>query len=65
MIFLHNRFDEDGTIQGLLEQFGVPYTGSGIPASALAMNREATKRRWRTRGLSTPDLMMLHAGADW
>ncbi|MFN7608977.1 MAG: D-alanine--D-alanine ligase, partial [Ralstonia sp.] len=52
-------------IQGLLEQFGIPYTGSGVLASALAMDKEATKRQWQTHGLPTPDFVMLHAGADW
>ncbi|WP_081024079.1 D-alanine--D-alanine ligase, partial [Ralstonia solanacearum] len=65
VISLHGRFGEDGTIQGLLEQFGIPYTGSGVLASALAMDKEATKRLWQTHGLPTPDFVMLHAGADW
>ena len=65
VISLHGRFGEDGTIQGLLEQFGIPYTGSGVLASALAMDKEATKRQWQTHGLPTPDFVMLHAGADW
>ncbi len=54
VISLHGRFGEDGTIQGLLEQFGIPYTGSGVLASALAMDKEATKRLWQTHGLPTP-----------
>jgi len=65
VISLHGRFGEDGTIQGLLEQFGIPYTGSGVLASALAMDKEATKRQWQTHGLPTPDFVMLHADADW
>lgn len=65
VISLHGRFGEDGTIQGLLEQFGIPYTGSGVLASALAMDKEATKRLWQTHSLPTPDFVMLHAGADW
>ena len=43
-IALHGRYGEDGTMQGLLEQLGIPYTGSGVLASALAMDKQATKR---------------------
>ena len=52
---LHGRFGEDGTIQGLLEMMGIPYTGSGVLASALAMNKIATKKVVRGSGVSTPD----------
>lgn len=61
-IALHGRYGEDGTMQGLLEQIGVPYTGSGVLASALAMDKQATKRLWSTHGLSTPRFAMLSAG---
>jgi D-alanine-D-alanine ligase len=51
---LHGRYGEDGTIQGLLEMMGIPYTGSGVLASALAMNKIAAKKVVRASGLSTP-----------
>ncbi|WP_420996488.1 D-alanine--D-alanine ligase [Cupriavidus sp. 30B13] len=63
-IALHGRYGEDGTIQGLLEQLGVPYTGSGVLPSALAMDKQATKRLWLTHGLPTPRFAMLHADTD-
>lgn len=52
-------------MQGLLEQLGVPYTGSGVLPSALAMDKQATKRLWITHGLSTPRFAMLHADTDF
>ncbi|WP_019449552.1 D-alanine--D-alanine ligase [Cupriavidus sp. BIS7] len=64
-IALHGRYGEDGTMQGLLEQLGVPYTGSGVLASALAMDKQATKRLWMTHGLPTPRFAMLHADTDF
>ncbi|MCY1352146.1 D-alanine--D-alanine ligase B [compost metagenome] len=64
-IALHGRYGEDGTIQGLLEQLGVPYTGSGVLASALAMDKQATKRLWTTHDLPTPRFAMLHADTDF
>ncbi|MGY8525801.1 D-alanine--D-alanine ligase [Paracidovorax citrulli] len=62
-IALHGRYGEDGTMQGLLEQLGIPYTGSGVLASALAMDKQATKRLWSTHGLSTPPFAMLTASS--
>jgi D-alanine-D-alanine ligase len=53
-IALHGRFGEDGTVQGALELLGIPYTGSGVMASALAMDKVMTKRVWLAEGLSTP-----------
>lgn len=53
-IVLHGRGGEDGTIQGLLECAGIPYTGSGVLASALAMDKLRTKRVWHSLGLPTP-----------
>jgi D-alanine-D-alanine ligase len=53
-IALHGRHGEDGTVQGALELLGIPYTGSGVMASALAMDKVMTKRLWRADGLSTP-----------
>jgi len=52
---LHGRYGEDGTIQGLLEIMGIPYTGSGVLASALGMNKIAAKKVVRGSGLPTPD----------
>lgn len=53
-IALHGRFGEDGTVQGVLEWLGVPYTGSGVLASALAMDKLRTKRLWAAEKLPTP-----------
>ena len=52
---LHGRFGEDGTIQGLLELMDIPYTGSGVLASALGMNKIASKKVARESGIPTPD----------
>lgn len=64
-IALHGRYGEDGTMQGLLEQYGIPYTGSGVLPSALAMDKQATKRLWLTHGLPTPRFAMLTAETDF
>jgi D-alanine-D-alanine ligase len=61
-IALHGRYGEDGTIQGVLEQLGVPYTGSGVMASALSMDKVMTKRVWQSYGLPTPRFLVLEAG---
>ena len=53
-IALHGRHGEDGTVQGALELLGIPYTGSGVMASAIAMDKVMTKRLWRSYGLDTP-----------
>jgi len=53
-IALHGRFGEDGTLQGILEWLGIPYTGSGVLASALAMDKLRTKRIWHAEKLPTP-----------
>ena len=52
---LHGRYGEDGTIQGLLEVMGIPYTGSGVLASALGMNKISAKKIVRSSGVPTPD----------
>ncbi len=52
---LHGRYGEDGTIQGLLEMMGIPYTGSGVLASALGMNKIAAKKVVAGSGVPTPD----------
>ncbi len=53
-IALHGRHGEDGTVQGALELLGIPYTGSGVMASAIAMDKVMTKRVWSAEGLPTP-----------
>ena len=64
-ISLHGRFGEDGTIQGLLELLGLPYTGSGVLASALAINKIVTKQVWISNGLATPEFEELTANSNW
>jgi D-alanine-D-alanine ligase len=58
-IALHGRLGEDGTVQGALEMLGIPYTGSGVMASALAMDKVMTKRVWSALGLRTPESVVL------
>ncbi len=58
-IALHGRYGEDGTLQGALEQLGVPYTGSGVMASAIGMDKVMTKRIWLSHGLPTPRFFVL------
>ena len=53
-IALHGRFGEDGTVQGALEWMGLPYTGSGVMASAISMDKGLTKRIWSSMGIPTP-----------
>jgi D-alanine-D-alanine ligase len=64
-IALHGRFGEDGTVQGILEWLGIPYTGSGVLASALAMDKRRTKLLWQASGLPTPPFEMLDKDSDW
>lgn len=61
-IALHGRYGEDGTLQGALEQLQIPYTGPGVLASSVAMDKAMTKRIWRADGLATPKFEMLRAG---
>lgn len=63
-IVLHGRGGEDGTMQGLLECAGIPYTGSGVLASALAMDKLRTKQVWQSLGLPTPRHAVLASVAD-
>lgn len=63
-IALHGRFGEDGTVQGLLEVLGIPYTGSGVLASALAMDKEATKKILLHHELPTPGFAVCRRGED-
>ncbi|MEO8204002.1 MAG: D-alanine--D-alanine ligase [Betaproteobacteria bacterium] len=64
-IALHGRFGEDGTVQGALEYLGLPYTGSGVLASALAMDKLRAKQVWQANGLPTPPFAMLDARTDF
>ncbi len=64
MICLHGRFGEDGCIQGLLETIRLPYTGSSVMASAVAMDKVMTKRLWLAEGLPTPQYRWVHSEAD-
>ncbi len=63
-IALHGRFGEDGTVQGALELLGIPYTGPGVMASSVAMDKVMTKRIWLAEGLHTPRYMHI-ASASW
>ena len=64
-IVLHGRYGEDGTIQGALELLGIPYTGSGVLASALAMDKWRTKLVWQGAGIPTPRYELLTAASDF
>ena len=61
-IALHGRFGEDGTVQGALELLGIPYTGSGVLASAMSIDKVMTKRAWSTEGIPTPKSAVLRKG---
>jgi D-alanine-D-alanine ligase len=64
-IALHGRFGEDGTIQGVLEMLGVPYTGSGVQASSIAIDKRTTKLIWDDEEIPTPAWRQVHASTDW
>ena len=64
-IALHGRFGEDGTVQGALETLRIPYTGSGVMASALAMDKWRTKLVWIASGIPTPRYRVVDANTDW
>ena len=64
-IALHGRYGEDGTVQGALELMGIPYTGSGVLASALAMDKWRTKLVWQAAGLPIPAFELLTADSDF
>ena len=64
-IALHGRFGEDGTIQGALELMGLPYTGSGVMASALAIDKWRTKLIWQAAGIQSPRYVLLQADSDF
>lgn len=65
LIMLHGQGGEDGTIQGLLEILKIPYTGSGVLASALAMDKAKSKLIWQRLGLNTADFVLLNEATDW
>jgi len=64
-IALHGRYGEDGTVQGALELLGIPYTGSGVMASALGMDKWRTKLVWQAAQLPVPDYAVLNESSDW
>jgi len=64
-VALHGRFGEDGTVQGALETLKIPYTGSGVMASALAMDKWRTKLVWSAAGIPTPRWHVVDARTDW
>jgi len=64
-VILHGRGGEDGTLQGALELMGIPYTGSGVMASALGMDKWRTKLVWQGAGLPVPDYRLLDAQSDF
>jgi D-alanine-D-alanine ligase len=64
-IALHGRFGEDGTVQGALEVLRIPYTGSGVMASALAMDKWRTKLVWDASGIPTPRFAMVGPNTSW
>ena len=64
-IALHGRYGEDGTVQGALELMGLPYTGSGVMASALAMDKWRTKLLWQAAGIKTPRYAVLDEQSDF
>jgi D-alanine-D-alanine ligase len=64
-IALHGRYGEDGTVQGALELMRIPYTGSGVMASALAMDKVRTKMVWTAAGIPTPRFEVIDANSDW
>lgn len=64
-IMLHGRDGEDGKLQGALEWMGLPYTGSGVLASALAMDKQRSKLLWQRLGINTPAFHALAADTDW
>jgi len=64
-IALHGRFGEDGTVQGALETLRIPYTGSGVMGSALAMDKWRTKLVWDASGIPTPRFAMVKATTSW
>ena len=65
MINLHGRGGEEGTIQGVLELMGIPYTGSGVMASSVGMDKWRTKLLWKAQNIATPDFEVVNAQSDF
>jgi D-alanine-D-alanine ligase len=65
LIALHGRYGEDGTIQGALELMGIPYTGSGVMASSIGMDKWRTKMIWMAAGISIPSFVMVQSDSDF
>ncbi|MBD8633033.1 MAG: D-alanine--D-alanine ligase [Massilia sp.] len=63
-IALHGRYGEDGSLQGALEQLGIPYTGSGVMASSVGMDKITTKKLWLMEGVPTPKYATVDADTD-
>jgi D-alanine-D-alanine ligase len=63
-IALHGRYGEDGSLQGALEQLGIPYTGSGVMASSVGMDKITTKIVWLAHGVSTPKYAIIDDATD-
>jgi D-alanine-D-alanine ligase len=63
-IALHGRYGEDGTVQGALELLGIPYTGSGVMASSIAIDKTMTKRVWLSEGIPTPAYRLLRQASE-
>jgi D-alanine-D-alanine ligase len=64
-IALHGRYGEDGTVQGALETLKIPYTGSGVMASALSMDKWRTKLIWLATGIPTPRYALINTKSEW
>ncbi len=64
-LILHGRGGEDGALQGALQLMGIPYTGSGVMASALGMDKWRSKLVWQAAGLPVPDFVLLDEGTDF
>jgi len=64
LLALHGKFGEDGTIQGVLETMGVPYTGSGILSSSICMDKNISKKILRYEGIETPDWLCLSSNEE-
>lgn len=65
LLALHGVYGEDGTVQGTLESMGIPYTGSGVLASSMCMNKDITKRMLRSVGVATPDWFLWNGMEDY
>ncbi len=64
VISLHGRYGEDGTMQGILEFLGIPYTGPGVRSSSIAIDKSMTKRIWSSSGIPVPNGLVVHKDSD-